>query len=519
MYSYYKDIVHSFISRGTSGNRCGIFPAAYVTLLEESLSIHKDPNQHAQGSSLSNNFENNAMTVTANNNNFNSSYNNGSIAEKSYSNVTGGDSLKDLMTFSPEKEIKKEIKSFDNKPLISSDIDILNDDYFKVNMPSIYSGSTSIESNLQSYSDCLGSKTDSSNSSYLTELVSELDDCNIQPYGMTLYPFYAQYANELSFHENEIIHLIRYVDNEWLEGEIDGRKGIFPVSYINILVDCDIVWRNHTQDVEDESNQNDLFVKSYAKVEYSFDAQMNGDLSVKEGDVVMVMKIVDGDWCEVRNKSGSTGLCPSNHLVAHNVLPSEALIRSSSFSSNSEALSNSGQSRTYEPHDFSFVSWQKRNKVEDLISKNLSGLDALSMKRKSPVDKGFIDYKDELAVMKVCDKNSDLNNDALHNDSSDLKEESPELKDFDNYTSVEPPDYPPPPPPCSARPVLPNVIEKSCESDTQSEQLKVRKPAPPIPPDLTCHQGKGLSDQENSKLVHHNDMPFLNFFTTFKYYS
>ena len=30
----------------------------------------------------------------------------------------------------------------------------------------------------------------------------------------------------------------RYVDNEWLEGEVDGQRGIFPISYVNVIVDC-----------------------------------------------------------------------------------------------------------------------------------------------------------------------------------------------------------------------------------------------------------------------------------------
>ena len=30
----------------------------------------------------------------------------------------------------------------------------------------------------------------------------------------------------------------RYVDNEWLEGEVDGQRGIFPIAYVNVIVDC-----------------------------------------------------------------------------------------------------------------------------------------------------------------------------------------------------------------------------------------------------------------------------------------
>ena len=39
---------------------------------------------------------------------------------------------------------------------------------------------------------------------------------------------------ELSFKKGDIIKLTRTVDNNWLEGEVDGAKGIFPTSYIEV---------------------------------------------------------------------------------------------------------------------------------------------------------------------------------------------------------------------------------------------------------------------------------------------
>jgi hypothetical protein len=34
-----------------------------------------------------------------------------------------------------------------------------------------------------------------------------------------------------------MIKLRQYVDSEWLSGEFDGKKGIFPISYVQIIVD------------------------------------------------------------------------------------------------------------------------------------------------------------------------------------------------------------------------------------------------------------------------------------------
>ena len=43
---------------------------------------------------------------------------------------------------------------------------------------------------------------------------------------------------ELSFNKGDIIKLTRTVDNNWLEGEVDGAKGIFPKSYVEVCTSC-----------------------------------------------------------------------------------------------------------------------------------------------------------------------------------------------------------------------------------------------------------------------------------------
>lgn len=463
--SSYSDIGVFVVSRGTCGNKSGIFPSAYVTLLEEpssSLEEHAMLNENSTSGFHTN------TTISAH-----QYYNTPSIDQ--YNNVHVDSPSRDMMTFSPEKEARPiEVKPLDTV----SDLDILNDDYFKLNMPSMCSG------NFDTDFPSLGLERSESNTSYLAELESELDDCSIQPYGMTLYPFYAQYANELSFHENEIVHLIRYVDDGWLEGEIDGRKGIFPVSYVNILVDCDRGWKGHQRGLEGSVDQNYLSARSYAKVLYNFDAQMNGDLSVKEGDILMVMKIVDKDWCEVRNQSGNTGLCPSNHLASHSVSPSGNLFRSSSYTSDLESNLNADlpkvQPRTFEPHDFAVELRRKDRKVDDFISKNLSSLDIIPVKRRSPVERNFIDYKEELNVVKTHYEENKTDEDSVH---SEVEESIGEPK---------PPDFPPPP-----LPPAPSTSSSSSLDDFNEvfKPVKASKPAPPLPKPPTIAPNESLPSQ------------------------
>ena len=45
-------------------------------------------------------------------------------------------------------------------------------------------------------------------------------------------------SRELSFKKGDIIDLTHSVDDNWLEGGLDGRKGIFPKAYVRVRIGC-----------------------------------------------------------------------------------------------------------------------------------------------------------------------------------------------------------------------------------------------------------------------------------------
>ena len=63
------------------------------------------------------------------------------------------------------------------------------------------------------------------------------DDDNNRPYGTALYDFNGQHDDELTFCSGQMVELIRHVNDEWMEGRVLGRSGIFPTAFVNIVVD------------------------------------------------------------------------------------------------------------------------------------------------------------------------------------------------------------------------------------------------------------------------------------------
>lgn len=306
---------------------------------------------------------------------------------RSVSRLKSSNDIDSLLALSPEAQFSSAQTS---DAQMINECDIFADDYFRVNMPSVYKSNHESKTN----------KTEMYNSQPLVEL-------DIIPYGITLYPFYAQFDNELGFHEGEIVTLCRHVGRDWIEGKIDGKKGIFPKSYVNILVDCgDYVSAmgdnnykslNELQQFHqyDTDAKTELTPNLFAKVLYNFDAQMNGDLTVHKNEVVWIVSKANEDWCEVRNQCGKVGLCPQNYLTPYllsNELNSNLLQETSLASDNSLGLFSSTEEcnnnnfgntqyvpsddneRKYQNHEFlqlGSVSSQKGSSIEDLISKNL----------------------------------------------------------------------------------------------------------------------------------------------------
>ena len=54
---------------------------------------------------------------------------------------------------------------------------------------------------------------------------------------MATYPFNAEGPGELTLSEGDLIELVEKVDASWMKGRLGGKEGIFPLEFVNVIVD------------------------------------------------------------------------------------------------------------------------------------------------------------------------------------------------------------------------------------------------------------------------------------------
>ncbi|CAG0901910.1 unnamed protein product [Darwinula stevensoni] len=315
---------------------------------------------------------------------------------------------------------------------------------------------------------------------------------------VVLYDFLGEYPGELSCKAGDIVSVIQHVDQQWTECDFNGSTGLVPRAFLNIVVDCD----------QEEKEVNE------ARVTQDFSPLYDGNLDLKKGDNISILRQLGGDWCEVRDPRGRVGTFPLSHLEVPNI----KILRNGTKG----LTPHKGQSpmvpkRQFEKDDFKPRS-QSGSSLEEVIDKNLSGLEISLNAVKTHLGSNrnslntAIDWKEE-AISVNCDKYS--------------------RNGFSTYTEtaakVEKPGRPPPPAFTMSQPAIvqvsvedpvngkPEVLEElmviAPDSDLETEEedevqeqivyrgssksgivraLSPSRPAPPIPLPLDERDGESV---------------------------
>ncbi|XP_014669658.1 PREDICTED: E3 ubiquitin-protein ligase SH3RF1-like [Priapulus caudatus] len=129
-----------------------------------------------------------------------------------------------------------------------------------------------------------------------------------QPCARALFAYEAREHGDLTFARGDLILLRKQIDDNWYVGEIDGRHGFLPVSYIQVLTPLPSA-------------------APQAKALYDFkvsDQNEKDCLTFKKGNVIQVIRRVDENWAEGR-LADRIGIFPISFVDLNN--PAKALIK------------------------------------------------------------------------------------------------------------------------------------------------------------------------------------------------
>ncbi|KAL3093214.1 hypothetical protein niasHT_022664 [Heterodera trifolii] len=164
-----------------------------------------------------------------------------------------------------------------------------------------------------------------------TDLVLKGDSASVgasilegdRPYCRALYEFRSEFPNELEFSAGDLIFIEKRKNNEWLEGECqsNGRKGIFPQNFVDIVVplrdeeevttDCEL--SVPFSSVASGANFNDQI--GVASALYDFEPRFDDELRLRIGESVQVLELVGTEWAKCRETtSGFVGIVPQRFL-------------------------------------------------------------------------------------------------------------------------------------------------------------------------------------------------------------
>ncbi|XP_050997467.1 SH3 domain-containing kinase-binding protein 1 isoform X8 [Acomys russatus] len=145
------------------------------------------------------------------------------------------------------------------------------------------------------------------------------------------FDYQAQHDDELTISVGEIITNIRKEDGGWWEGQINGRRGLFPDNFVREIkkdMKKDLLSNKAPEKpMHDVSSGNSLLSsetilrtnkrgerrRRRCQVAFSYLPQNDDELELKVGDIIEVVGEVEEGWWEgVLN--GKTGMFPSNFI-------------------------------------------------------------------------------------------------------------------------------------------------------------------------------------------------------------
>jgi hypothetical protein len=118
--------------------------------------------------------------------------------------------------------------------------------------------------------------------------------------------------------EGDIVTLVERIDADWVKGEsADGRIGVFPMTFVEPFTPPTSPPARLSSFVGNDATT------GLAVCTADFNGEQDGDLSLYEGDEVILLRKIDADWYEGELVSnGDKGVFPAAFVDVQVDVPS-----------------------------------------------------------------------------------------------------------------------------------------------------------------------------------------------------
>ncbi|XP_062992086.1 SH3 domain-containing protein 19 isoform X2 [Elgaria multicarinata webbii] len=128
------------------------------------------------------------------------------------------------------------------------------------------------------------------------------------PQAIVLHDFPAEHTDDLDLYSGETVYLLEKIDDEWYRGKCKNRTGIFPASFVKVIVD--VSGENNRKKVN-LSSPSIVGPRCIARFEYIGDQK--DELSFSEGEIIILKEYVNEEWAKGELR-GTSGIFPLNFV-------------------------------------------------------------------------------------------------------------------------------------------------------------------------------------------------------------
>uniref|UniRef100_A0AAR2LRR3 Dynamin-binding protein n=1 Tax=Pygocentrus nattereri TaxID=42514 RepID=A0AAR2LRR3_PYGNA len=116
---------------------------------------------------------------------------------------------------------------------------------------------------------------------------------------------HAQLDEELDFREGDVITIVGLPEPGWFQGELEGRTGIFPEGFVELLTPLVEIEAQQQHQEEEEDEEGGV----YGVALYEFRALEPGELDFDIGDRIQILGTLEDGWLEGQLR-GRRGIFP-----------------------------------------------------------------------------------------------------------------------------------------------------------------------------------------------------------------